>query len=95
MRVWVRPHPSRQARTSRPGAIWLAGPFAGLNVIDFAPGYAPESGAWGPDTVTPTREGDERVTLRLAVIGEGGGAGATACRHGLRGRLRDGLRSGS
>ena len=46
--------------------------FAGHNVIDFSVGYAPASGAWGPDTLTPTREGDERVTLRLAVIGEGG-----------------------
>ena len=65
--------PSLQASADEQAGRDLASrAFAGLNVIDFAPGYAPESGAWGPDTVTPTREGDERVTLRLAVIGEGG-----------------------
>jgi CRISPR-associated endonuclease/helicase Cas3 len=38
---------------------------AALNVLQFADGYVTKSGAWGPDTVTPTREGEERVLLRL------------------------------
>jgi CRISPR-associated endonuclease/helicase Cas3 len=41
-------------------------------VLQFAEGYVTKSGAWGPDTVTPTREGEERVILRLCTWEDGG-----------------------
>jgi CRISPR-associated endonuclease/helicase Cas3 len=45
--------------------------LAALNVIDFQKGYSLASGSWGPDTVTPTRLGEERVILRLGRIVDG------------------------
>jgi CRISPR-associated endonuclease/helicase Cas3 len=44
---------------------------ASLNVLDLNVGYCPKSGVWGPDAVTPTRLGEERVILRLARIESG------------------------
>jgi len=41
---------------------------ANLNLLKLTEGYVPQSGQWGPDTVTPTRLGDERQLLRLARI---------------------------
>lgn len=44
-----------------------AGSIARMNVLKFDEGYAPGSGAWEPDTHTPTRLEDQpRITLRLA-----------------------------
>jgi CRISPR-associated endonuclease/helicase Cas3 len=44
---------------------------AGLNVLDLDKGYSLASGPWGPDTVTPTRLGEERVIFRLARFVDG------------------------
>lgn len=44
-----------------------AGGIGRQNVLDFRRGYTPGSGAWDPDTHTPTRLEDRpQVTLRLA-----------------------------
>ena len=49
------------------GADSAAGGIGRQNVLQFARGYTPASGAWEPDTHTPTRLEDEpQVTLRLA-----------------------------
>jgi CRISPR-associated endonuclease/helicase Cas3 len=40
--------------------------IARLNLLDYAPGYSRSTGAWDSDVRTPTRLGEERVTLRLA-----------------------------
>jgi CRISPR-associated endonuclease/helicase Cas3 len=40
---------------------------AKLNLLDFEAGYVPENGAWDSETRTPTRLGDESVTVRLAL----------------------------
>src|SRR5271165_6142740 len=45
--------------------------IATLNLLDLDAGYSPRSGVWGPDTVTPTRLGEERVILRLARVEAG------------------------
>lgn len=44
---------------------------AALNVLRFAEGYTPGSGAWEPDIETPTRLGDKRKILRVC-LWEGG-----------------------
>ncbi len=60
--------PSLAARSGH--AIGKAAAAAGVarqNVLDFRRGYTPDSGAWAPDTHTPTRLEDvPHVTLRLA-----------------------------
>ena len=56
------------ARTYRAmGVDQAAGGIARQNVLDFRRGYTPGSGAWEPDTHTPTRLEDlPHITLRLA-----------------------------
>ena len=49
------------------GVDQAAGGIARQNVLDFRRGYTPGSGAWEPDTHTPTRLEDRpQITLRLA-----------------------------
>ena len=40
---------------------------AKLNLLDPMQGYSADAGAWDSDILTPTRLGDERLTLRLAL----------------------------
>ncbi len=68
-----------EALDRAPAALWASAnqaigkdragrTMAGLNVLNLEKGYQPQSGEWGPDTVTPTRLGDERSLVRLARI---------------------------
>jgi CRISPR-associated endonuclease/helicase Cas3 len=45
---------------------------AGQNLLRFEQPYDPDAGRWGPDEYTPTRLGDERITVRLAIADANG-----------------------